>query len=74
MRIGTERARTRTRDGAGRGDTVRLSEILGALSHALDLTEGQPPGHCVRATWIGMQGRPARWGSRARGSGISTTP
>lgn len=34
--------------------TVRLSEILGALSHALDLTEGQPRGHCMRATWIGM--------------------
>ncbi|MFE1599381.1 HD-GYP domain-containing protein [Methylobacterium sp. ID0610] len=32
-----------------------LSELLGALSHALDLTEGQPVGHCVRATWIGMQ-------------------
>lgn len=36
-------------------DAVRLSEILGALSQALDLTEGQPPGHCVRATWIGLQ-------------------
>ena len=53
MGSGTER------DGAfpqasGLGGTVRLSEILGALSHALDLTEGQPPGHCVRATWIGM--------------------
>ncbi|GJE03345.1 HD-GYP domain-containing protein [Methylobacterium isbiliense] len=34
---------------------IRLSELLGALSHALDLTEGQPAGHCVRATWIGMQ-------------------
>jgi HD-GYP domain-containing protein (c-di-GMP phosphodiesterase class II) len=34
---------------------IRLSEILGALSHALDLTEGQPAGHCVRATWIGMR-------------------
>lgn len=33
---------------------VRLSDILAALSHALDLTEGQPPGHCVRATYIGM--------------------
>ena len=33
---------------------VHLSELLGALSHALDLTEGQPPGHCVRATWIAM--------------------
>ena len=36
------------------GKTVRLSEVLGALSHALDLTEGQPPGHCMRSTWIGM--------------------
>ncbi len=35
------------------GETVQISEILGALSHALDLTEGQPVGHCVRATWIG---------------------
>ncbi|MGH1572600.1 HD-GYP domain-containing protein [Methylobacterium sp. P31] len=34
---------------------VRLSDILAALSHALDLTEGQPAGHCVRATYIGMQ-------------------
>jgi hypothetical protein len=28
---------------------VRLSEVLGALSHALDMTEGQPIGHCVRS-------------------------
>ena len=34
---------------------LRLSELLGALSHALDLTEGQPKGHCVRVCWIGMQ-------------------
>lgn len=33
---------------------VRLAEILGALSRALDLTEGQPPGHCVRGCWIGV--------------------
>lgn len=33
---------------------LRLSELMGALSHALDLTEGQPPGHCVRSCWIGM--------------------
>ena len=33
---------------------VRLAEILGALSRALDLTEGQPPGHCVRCCWIGV--------------------
>ncbi|MBH0238201.1 HD-GYP domain-containing protein [Methylobrevis albus] len=30
-----------------------LAEILGAFSHALDLTEGQPAGHCMRACWIG---------------------
>ncbi|MCJ2022781.1 HD-GYP domain-containing protein [Methylobacterium sp. J-067] len=39
--------------GKADAGTVQLSEILGALSHALDLTEGQPVGHCVRATWIG---------------------
>lgn len=33
---------------------VRLAEIIGALSHALDLTEGQPPGHCQRCCWIGF--------------------
>ncbi|BCJ92343.1 metal-dependent phosphohydrolase [Terrihabitans soli] len=32
---------------------LRLGELLGALSHALDLTEGQPEGHCVRCCWIG---------------------
>ncbi|MEL0435863.1 HD-GYP domain-containing protein [Phycobacter sp. K97] len=34
---------------------LRLGEILGALSHALDMTEGQPKGHCIRCAWIGMQ-------------------
>ena len=34
--------------------TMSLAELLGALSHALDLTEGQPPGHCVRCCWIGV--------------------
>ncbi|RST86511.1 HD domain-containing protein [Aquibium carbonis] len=33
----------------------RLAELLGTLSHALDLTEGQPPGHCQRACWIGTK-------------------
>ena len=33
---------------------MKLSELIGALSHALDITEGQPKGHCVRACWIGM--------------------
>jgi hypothetical protein len=27
---------------------------MGALSHALDITEGQPKGHCVRCCWIGI--------------------
>jgi HD-GYP domain-containing protein (c-di-GMP phosphodiesterase class II) len=36
-------------------DGLRLSELMGALSHALDITEGQPKGHCIRACWIGMQ-------------------
>ncbi len=29
------------------------AEILAAFSYALDLTEGQPAGHSVRAAWIG---------------------
>ena len=33
--------------------SFRLSEILGALSYALDMTEGQPAGHCLRCCWIG---------------------
>jgi putative nucleotidyltransferase with HDIG domain len=33
--------------------TIRSAELLSALSHALDLTEGQPQGHCIRACWIG---------------------
>lgn len=36
-------------------DGIRLAELLGALSHALDMTEGQPAGHCVRCCWIGTQ-------------------
>ena len=33
---------------------IRLAELLGALSFALDLVEGQPAGHCVRCCWIGI--------------------
>jgi len=32
-----------------------LSDILGAFSYALDLTEGQPEGHSLRCTWIAMR-------------------
>lgn len=35
-------------------DGLKLSELISALSHALDVTEGQPQGHCVRCCWIGM--------------------
>ncbi len=35
-------------------DDLRLCELVGALSHALDMTEGQPKGHCVRCAFIGM--------------------
>ena len=35
------------------GIQIRLAEIIEALSKALDLTEGQPPGHCIRACYIG---------------------
>ena len=33
---------------------LRLAELLGALSYALDMVEGQPAGHCVRSCWIGI--------------------
>lgn len=36
------------------GSEILLSELLGAMSLALDLTEGQPAGHCVRCCWIGI--------------------
>ncbi|MDB4907135.1 MAG: hypothetical protein JWO05_1919 [Gemmatimonadetes bacterium] len=37
------------------GASVLLSEVLSALSHALDLTEGQPLGHTERTCLIGMR-------------------
>lgn len=36
------------------GHKLHFSEVLSALSYALDLTEGQPPGHCLRCCWIGF--------------------
>lgn len=35
-------------------DGIALSELIAALSQALDITEGQPEGHCIRCCWIGM--------------------
>jgi putative nucleotidyltransferase with HDIG domain len=34
---------------------LRLSEVLSGLSHALDITEGQPRGHTERSCLIGME-------------------
>src|SRR5450432_1967 len=34
---------------------IALSDVIGALSHALDIAEGQPPGHSVRSCLIGMR-------------------
>jgi HD-GYP domain-containing protein (c-di-GMP phosphodiesterase class II) len=35
--------------------TVRLAEVVGALSYALDLTEGQRPGHTLRTCVLAMR-------------------
>lgn len=40
--------------GSPAAPAVPLSEVIGAFSYALDLTEGQPPGHCLRSCWTGM--------------------
>ncbi|HWK89857.1 MAG TPA: HD domain-containing phosphohydrolase [Longimicrobium sp.] len=37
------------------GESIRLSEVISALSYALDITEGQPEGHSVRTCLIGMR-------------------
>jgi putative nucleotidyltransferase with HDIG domain len=34
---------------------IPLSGVIGALSYALDIAEGQPPGHAVRSCLIGMR-------------------
>ena len=34
---------------------IALSGLIGALSYALDLTEGEPPGHAVRSCLIGLR-------------------
>jgi hypothetical protein len=34
---------------------IRLSDVISALSYALDITEGQPMGHAVRSCAIGMR-------------------
>jgi hypothetical protein len=36
-------------------ETIRLADVVDALSRALDITEGQPAGHARRACAIGME-------------------
>ena len=40
--------------GAGPGE-IALSALIGALSYALDVAEGEPPGHATRSCLIGMR-------------------
>lgn len=47
MQIVAERARN--------GRNIKLSEVMSALSYALDLVEGQPQGHSVRSCILGMR-------------------
>jgi len=44
-----------TNGSTGSAPVLRVSHIISALSYALDLTEGQPMGHSVRACIIGMR-------------------
>ena len=34
---------------------IKLSEVISALSYALDITEGQPEGHSARSCMLGMR-------------------
>ena len=34
---------------------IALSDVIGSLSYALDIVEGQPAGHAVRSCLIGMR-------------------
>jgi HD-GYP domain-containing protein (c-di-GMP phosphodiesterase class II) len=48
-------ARSATAPSTNSVSSVRMSEVLGALSQALDITEGQPAGHSARSCAIGMR-------------------
>jgi HD-GYP domain-containing protein (c-di-GMP phosphodiesterase class II) len=63
-RRGPEAPAPRARVPTGSGRTC-LGELLGGLSRALDMAEGQPAGHAVRACWIGQQ--------LGRGIGLNAT-
>lgn len=48
-------AARRETNTAGSPGVFLLSEVTGALSHALDLTEGQPVGHSQRSCMIALE-------------------
>lgn len=48
-------AQERSQRASAPSARVALSEVLSALSYALDLTEGQPIGHTIRTCLIGMR-------------------
>ncbi len=49
-----EAAATATPTAPAPRGRARMSEVIGGLSYALDLTEGQPPGHSLRCVWIAI--------------------
>jgi HD-GYP domain-containing protein (c-di-GMP phosphodiesterase class II) len=56
--LGLKQEEIRTVDSsavASSSASIRVSELLSALSYALDLTEGRPMGHSVRSCIIGMR-------------------
>ena len=46
---------SRTSSTSSYTGSIRVCELISALSYALDLTEGRPMGHSVRACVIGMR-------------------
>jgi HD-GYP domain-containing protein (c-di-GMP phosphodiesterase class II) len=55
MRLQTANPAALRRKDAVRRPAIRVSQIISALSYALDLTEGRPMGHSVRSCMIGMR-------------------
>src|SRR4051794_35317496 len=51
----TDGARDTVGMATGADGQFRLSRVIGAMSYALDVTEGEPPGHAKRACKIGMR-------------------
>jgi HD-GYP domain-containing protein (c-di-GMP phosphodiesterase class II) len=50
-----------TADKSSHRTSISRAELVSSLSHALDMTEGQPEGHGIRCAWIGLNiGREAK--------------